>query len=88
MYKLEYTARAKHQIDDLPTQTIKKQIETAVLRIAERPDVSKRLQGDLKEFWSYRSGRYRIIYQVFHSEVRILIVALGDRRDIYKKLSA
>ena len=86
MYKLEYTAQAKHQIDRLPTQKIKAQIETAVLRIAEHPDLGKRLQGDWKYFWSYRSGNYRVIYQVFHLEVRILIIALGDRRDVYKKL--
>ena len=86
MSKLEYTAQAKSQIGALPTQKIRDQVESAVLRIAENPGIGKRLQGDLKELWSYRTGNYRIIYQVFHSEVRVLIIALGDRRDIYKKL--
>ena len=86
MHKLEYTAKAKIQIGELPSQKIKDQLESAVLRLAERPELGKRLQGELKEFWSYRSGKYRIIYQIFHSEVRILIIALGDRRDIYKEI--
>ena len=86
IYKLGYTAQAKRQIDGLPTQKIRNQIESALLRIAERPSVGKRLQGDLADFLSYRTGNYGIVYQVFHSEVKVLIIALGDRRDIYKKL--
>ena len=86
MYKLEYTAKARAQITELPSQKIKDQLEAALLRLAKHPDLGKRLQGDLRELWSYRSGNYRIIYQVFHSEVRILIIALGDRRTIYKQI--
>ena len=86
MYKLEYTARAKHQIDGLPSRKVREQVEAALLRLAGNPGLGKRLQGELHELWSYRTGKYRVIYQVFRSEVRILIIALGDRRDIYEKL--
>ncbi len=86
MYKLEYTNRAKHQIDALPSQKIREQLQAALLRLADHPDLGKRLQGELHELWSYRTGKYRVIYQVFRSEVRILIIAIGDRRDIYEKL--
>lgn len=86
MYRLEYTAKAKSQIDNLPSQKIKNQLEGATSRLAKQPDLGKRLHGDLKDLWSYRSGNYRIIYQIFHSEVRILVIALGDRRDVYKKI--
>jgi mRNA interferase RelE/StbE len=86
MYRLEFTAEARRQIHALPSQKIREQIEAAVLRLAGHPDLGKRLQGELHEFWSYRSGNYRIIYQIFRSELRILIIALGARRDIYKKI--
>ena len=86
MYKLEYTVQAKRQIEALPSQKVRDQIGSALLRLAGHPDLGKRLQGELHELWSYRTGKYRVIYQVFRSEVRILIVALGDRRDVYKNL--
>ena len=86
MYKLEYTIQAKRQIDTLPSHKVRDQIQTALLRLAEHPDLGKRLQGELRDLWSYRTGKYRVVYQVFRSEVRILIIALGDRRDVYERL--
>jgi mRNA interferase RelE/StbE len=85
-FRLEYTLTAKQQIQTLPTRKIQDQIENALLRLSKNPDLGKRLKGDLKDLWSYRSGDYRVIYQVFRSEIRILILALGDRKHIYKKL--
>ena len=85
MHELEFTAKAKNQIDNLPTQKIRGQIRESVLRLAVHPTLGKRLQGDLGDLWSYRSGNYRIIYRIFHTEVKILIVELGDRKDVYKR---
>jgi mRNA interferase RelE/StbE len=43
------------------------------------------LKGDeLGQFWKYRVGDYRIIAEIHDREVRILIVRLGHRRDVYR----
>ena len=84
MYRLEYSERAKKEIQSLPSQKIKDQIEEAILRLADHPDLGKNLKGGLAGLWAYRSGDYRIIYKLFKSELRILIIALGHRRDIYR----
>ena len=34
----------------------------------------------------WRTGHYRIIYRLIESRIEILIVAIGHRRDVYKKL--
>ncbi len=43
------------------------------------------LKGDeLGQFWKYRVGDYRIIAEIHDREVRILVVRLGHRRDVYR----
>lgn len=48
--------------------------------------LGKSLKGNLKEYWRYRVGDYRIIAEINDDEVRILIIGIGHRRDIYKKI--
>ena len=84
MLRLEYSERAKRDIHALPSQKIKDQIESALLRLAEHPDLGKLLKGNFSGFWSYRSGDYRIIYKVYKSELRILVITVDDRRDVYR----
>jgi mRNA interferase RelE/StbE len=43
------------------------------------------LKGDeLAQFWKYRVGDYRIIAEIHDREMRILVVRLGHRRDVYR----
>lgn len=46
----------------------------------------KSLKGNLKEYWRYRVGNYRIIAEINDDEVRILIIEIGHRGDMYKKI--
>ena len=46
----------------------------------------KALKGNLKDYWRYRVGDYRIIAEINDAEVKILIIEIGHRKDIYKKL--
>ena len=85
VYKLVYTSEARSQIHGLGHK-IQSQIKKALERLAQDPSQGKRLTGDLDPLWSYRSGDYRIIYQVFHKDVLVVIVAVGNRKDVYKRL--
>lgn len=46
----------------------------------------KALKGNLKDYWRYRVGDYRITAEINDDEVKILIIEIGHRKDIYKKL--
>ena len=46
----------------------------------------KSLKVNLKDYWRYRIGNYRIITEINDDEVKILIIEVGYRKDIYKKL--
>ncbi len=41
------------------------------------------LLGDLKGFWRYRVGDYRIVADISDQEIRVMIVTVGHRRDVY-----
>ena len=43
------------------------------------------LRGDeLGQFWKYRVGDYRVIAEIRDREIRILVVRLGHRREVYR----
>jgi len=43
----------------------------------------KALTGDQKGYWRYRVGTYRIIADIDDKCIRIVIINIGHRRDIY-----
>ena len=40
--------------------------------------------SELGEFWRYRVGDYRIICEIQDKVLRILVIGIGNRRDIYR----
>lgn len=48
--------------------------------------IGEALKGSrLGEFWEYRVGDYRIITTIEDSVMRVLVLKLGNRREVYKK---
>jgi mRNA interferase RelE/StbE len=41
------------------------------------------LLGDLKGLWCYRVGDYRIVAKVEDHQFIVLVVTVGNRRDVY-----
>jgi mRNA interferase RelE/StbE len=44
----------------------------------------ERLTGDLSEFYKFRVGAYRVLYQVLEDEAILVIHQIGHRREIYR----
>jgi mRNA interferase RelE/StbE len=86
MYNIFYTEEAKCVINSF-SDKIKRQVKNAVERLAVEPSLGKKLSQELSHLWSYRMGDYRIIYKVEHNKLIIIILAIGNRKDIYKKVS-
>lgn len=45
----------------------------------------KALVGDKKGMWRYRVGEYRVLAEIKDSELIVLALEVGHRRDIYEK---
>ena len=86
MYEVLYTAQARSAILALKPKE-KLQIESAVLRISADPWIGKRLTQELAQFYSCRTGVYRIVYKVFKQEIRVVVFSVGHRKSVYDQLS-
>lgn len=52
---------------------------------ADEPKIyGKALKGNLKGYWRYRVGNYRILASIDDHEIKIIIFNIGHRKDIYK----
>jgi mRNA interferase RelE/StbE len=47
--------------------------------------IGESLSGPLKEYWKYRVGDYRIICDIQDNIITILVLTIGDRKDVYKR---
>lgn len=58
----------------------------AALREIARDPIAegKPLHGELKGLRSRRFGSYRILYEVRHGELLVVVIDLGHRREIYE----
>lgn len=86
MYKIFYTKEAKDQIEKFDKK-LKARFKKTVERIAQSPSIGKKLTHELTGLQSYRMGDYRIIYRTYHKQILILILAIGHRRSVYKKIA-
>ena len=81
-YRILYTEEAARRIGRLD-KSVKERVARAVVKISEHPEMGKRLTGLLSDRWSYRVGDWRILYKVKKSEVVILVLTVGHRREVY-----
>ena len=87
MYKIRLTQIAAEFISRLDAKAQQQVLEKIEILKEEPLKVGKPLKGNLQDYRSIRSvgQRYRIIYQVKETEIEVLVVAVGIRRDGDKK---
>ena len=48
------------------------------------PHGCKHLHGPLKGFLRIDTGNYRIIYEIRDKQLLVLVIKIGDRKDVYR----
>ena len=84
-YEVRIAPAAQKELDRLP-QKPRQRVERAILGLAvdPRPSGCRKLQG-VDDTYRIRVGDYRVIYCVYDAELVVLIVKVGDRKDVYRK---
>ena len=54
----------------------------AGLETDPRPPDVKKLKG--RDAWRIRVGDYRVIYEIYDRVLRILVITVGHRREVYR----
>ena len=86
-YTIKFTEEARKKIKKLDPQ-IKLIIKKAVESLSDNPYKGKPLSYELAGLYSLRTSDYRIIYMVKGEELIIIVISIGHRREVYKKLKA
>lgn len=87
-WTIEYSDTAKDQLRKLDKPIARRIVDYMDERIAdlENPRSSgKALTGPLGGLWRYRVGDYRVICEIRDGALCILVLELGNRREVYRK---
>jgi mRNA interferase RelE/StbE len=85
MYTVELSKGAEKSLINLDKKN-QQRVVFALEGLEKDPFVGKKLQGPLKGLWSIRILPFRIVYSISKKKVVVTVVAIGDRKDIYKIL--
>ena len=87
-WRIELSSAAKKDLAGLDRQIARRITAFLRERVAELDDpraIGEALKGSrLGAFWKYRVGDYRIIASIEDQAVRILVVRVGNRREVYQ----
>mgnify|MGYP001390883879 CR=1 FL=1 len=86
-WTVDYTETARKQLRKLDKQVARHILDFLDERVssADEPrSTGKALTGPLGSFWRYLVGEYRIICDIQDGRLRVLVVQIGNRREVYR----
>ena len=85
-YTVQFSKLAKEKFDHFiqANRKVGEQIAKAIDRLAQHPELGEFLKGVRKGYRKYRTGDYRIIYQIEHARLIIYIITIDDRKEVYR----
>jgi mRNA interferase RelE/StbE len=87
-WRIELDPAAERELSRLDPQVARRILKFLRERVANLEDprsIGEALRGSrLGEFWKYRVGDYRIISSIEDGALRILVVRIGNRREVYR----
>lgn len=87
-WQIEFEDAALKELAKLDRQVAQRILTFLRERVAVLDDprsIGEALRGSsLGEFWKYRVGDYRIIANIEDGALRILVLKVGNRREVYR----
>lgn len=86
-WTIEYTETAKKQLRKLDRVTARRIVDFMDERVAASGDprgLGKALKGSLGDLWRYRVGDYRIFCDIQDEVLKVLVLQIGNRREVYR----
>ncbi len=76
--------KALRKIDPQAAKRIIRFIRERILTADDPRAHGKTLQGELRTYWRYRVGAYRLICHIEDETLRVLVVRIGHSKDVYR----
>ena len=83
-WQISFTPKAKKELEKLDASTAKKILNFLRERVAPDPTaLGGQLKGNLREFWRWRVGSYRVLAKIENDKLLVLVVQVDHRRRVY-----
>lgn len=85
-YRIEIDRDAQRWLAQLTDEKLRRRLVAAIdgLALNPRPGGVKKLKGFARRY-RIRVGDYRILYEVRDGMLLVLVLDVGDRKDIYRR---
>jgi mRNA interferase RelE/StbE len=86
-WTIEFMAKARKDLARLPVRDQRRIADFLNLRasVHENPRVlAKRLTAVREELWRFRVGDFRLVVRFQDNRMTILVVEVGNRREVYR----
>ena len=87
-WRIELSPEAQKKLDGFDRQDTRRILKFLYERVAPLEDprsIGEALKGSrLGESWKYRVGDYRVISHIEDGALLIMVVRVGNRRDVYR----
>lgn len=88
-HNIEFTKSAKKEFDRL-SKPVQKRVVRSLQLLQSDPYSDllpiKRLQGSQEKLYRLRIGDYRIVYEVQDTRLLVIVIKIGHRRDVYRRI--
>lgn len=87
-WQIEVSETAAKQLRKLGSVDAKRITQFLRLRLSnlENPrDVGKPLTGPFSDYWRYRVGDYRLICDIQDGILKVLVLQIANRREVYRR---
>ena len=85
-WTIDYTDTAKTQLRKLDKGSARRIMDYMDERVATADPrrIGQALTGPLGRLWRYRVGSYRVVCDIQNEAVRVLVVRVGKRDQVYR----
>ena len=87
-WRIELTDSARKTLKKIDPQ-VARRISTYLrerIATADKPrDLAKSLQGELRQYWRFRVGDYRLVCDIQDDVLRVLVIRIAHRKHVYRR---
>lgn len=83
-YKVLIKKSALKDLQAVPKANQRRLLDAIESNLSKDPQQGKALSGEFKGLHRWRSGKFRIVYEVQQEVLIVLVLRIGHRKDVYR----
>ena len=87
VWRIEVSAGALKQLkkmDPADARRIQTYLRQRIEPLSDPRAIGDPLKGNLAGLWRYRVGDYRLLCELHEDQLKVLVIRIGHRREVYR----